>query len=238
LPTAKNKYYRQHVSPPDEVVSGFPQTRDELFAYRALVLGSVEAASFTPDQLRMIADFVNKRGGTLMMLGGRRSFAEGGWAGTPVGEVLPVTLEAANAKYLSELQVKPTRAGATFPVAQIANDEKASLARWDTMPVLTTVNPVRLVKPGATVLLNAVDNRRQEQVVLAYQRYGRGKAVALPVQDVWAWRMDAKMAVADTTHQMFWRRLVRWLVDGVPDQVNVTTTTDRVEPGEPIKLAA
>jgi hypothetical protein len=37
---------------------------------------------------------------------------------------------------------------------------------------------------------------------------------------------------------MFWRRLVRWLVDGVPDQVNVTTTADRVEPGEPVKLSA
>jgi len=37
---------------------------------------------------------------------------------------------------------------------------------------------------------------------------------------------------------MFWRRLVRWLVDGVPDQVNIMTKHDRVEPGEPVKLAA
>jgi hypothetical protein len=31
---------------------------------------------------------------------------------------------------------------------------------------------------------------------------------------------------------------VRWLVDGVPGQVNVTTTQDRVDPGEPIRIAA
>ena len=236
--TAENKYYRQHVSSPDEVVGGFPKTREELFPYRALILGSVEAASFTPDQLRMIADYVNRRGGSLLMLGGRRSFAEGGWAGTPVGEVLPVTMDAANPKYFSELSVRPTRAGLTFPVTQIAGDEKSSAAKWDSMPIVTTVNPVHLAKPGATVLLNAADNRKQEQIVLAYQRYGRGKAVALPIQDAWAWRMDAKMPVTDTTHQMFWRRLVRWLVDGVPDQVNVSTTTDRVEPGEIVKLSA
>jgi uncharacterized membrane protein len=236
--TAENKYLRLDVGKPDELIGGFPTTREELFSYRALILGSVEAASFTPDQLRMIADFVNKRGGTLLMLGGRRSFAEGGWAGTPVGEVLPVTLEAANAKYLSELSVRPTRAGATFPVTQVAADEKGSAAKWDAMPTVTTVNPVRFVKPGATVLLNAVDNRRQEQVVLAYQRYGRGKAVAMPIQDSWSWRMDFKVPVNDTTHQMFWRRMVRWLVDGVPDQVNVTSTADRVEPGEVVKLAA
>ena len=71
--TAEDKYLRLDVGSPDEVVGGFPKTRDELFGYRAIILGSVEAASFTPDQLRMLADFVSKRGGGLLMLGGRRS---------------------------------------------------------------------------------------------------------------------------------------------------------------------
>ena len=236
--TAENKYYRQSVTTPDELIGGFPKTREELFAYRGLILGSVEAASFTPEQLRMIADFVNKRGGGLLMLGGRRSFAEGGWAGTPVGDVLPVIIENANAKYFSEVQAKPTRAGATFPVTQIAGDEKASGAKWNDLPAVTTVNAIRLAKPGATVLLTGVDNRKQDQIVLAYQRYGRGKAIALPIQDSWLWKMDARVPVTDTTHAMFWRRLIRWLVDGVPEQVNVSTTADRVEPGEAVTLTA
>ena len=236
--TAENKYYRQSVTTPDELIGGFPKTREELFQYRGLILGSVEAASFTPEQLRMIADFVNKRGGGLLMLGGRRSFAEGGWGGTPVGDVLPVVIETANAKYFSEVQAKPTRAGATFPVTLIAGDEKASSAKWNDMPPVTTVNAIRQAKPGATVLLTGVDNRKQDQIVLAYQRYGRGKAIAMPIQDSWLWKMDAKVAVTDTTHAMFWRRLIRWLVDGVPEQVNVSTTADRVEPGEAITLSA
>ncbi|HEV8345856.1 MAG TPA: glutamine amidotransferase [Vicinamibacterales bacterium] len=235
--TAENKFYRIGVTSSEELVSGFPKTREELFAYRAIILGSVEAASFTPEQLRMIGDFVSKRGGGLLALGGRRAFAEGGWSGTPVGEVLPVIPDAANAKYLSELSVRPTRAGSLFPVTQIADSESASTARWNDMPTVTTVNSVHQVKPGATVLLSAVDNQRKDQVVLAYQRYGRGKAIAMPIQDSWLWKMDVKMPVADTTHAMFWRRTLRWLVDGVPDQVNVTTTADRVEPGEPVKLA-
>jgi uncharacterized membrane protein len=237
--TAENKYLRQGVSNPDELIAGFPKTREELFAYRALILGSVEAASFTPDQLRMIADFVSKRGGSLLMLGGRRAFAEGGWAGTPVGEVLPVVMGSANAKYLAtDIDVRPTRAGATFPVTLLANSEEASARKWDDMPELSAVNLIKEVKPGATVLLTGTDKARQEHVVLAHQRYGRGKALAMPVQDVWYWRMAAKVPVTDTTHQMFWRRMVRWLVDGVPDQVNVTTTADRVEPGESIKVDA
>src|SRR6185295_19047030 len=155
--TAENKFYRIGVTDKEELVSGFPKTREELFAYRALILGSVEAASFTPEQLRMIADFVSKRGGGLLALGGRRSFAEGGWTGTPVGEVLPIVADAANAKYLSELSVRPTRAGALFPVTQIADTESASAAKWNDMPTVTTVNAVHQVKPGATILLSAID---------------------------------------------------------------------------------
>src|SRR5436190_8960466 len=237
--TAENKYYRQSLSDENELIGGFPKTREELFAYRALILGSVEAASFTPDQLRMITDFVSKRGGSLLMLGGRRSFAEGGWGGTPVGEVLPVVMGAPNNKYIMrDISVRPTRAGRTFRVTQMMATVEASHKKWDDMPELSAVNLIKEVKPGATVLLTGTDPNRGDHVVLAYQRFGRGKAVALPMQDVWLWRMSAKMKVEDSTHAMFWRRMIRWLVDGVPDQVNVTTPADRVEPGEPVKIDA
>ena len=41
----------------------------------------------------MIGEFVERRGGGLLMLGGPRSFAEGGYAGTPVADALPVIIE-------------------------------------------------------------------------------------------------------------------------------------------------
>lgn len=241
--TAEDKYLRLDVGSADELVGGFPKTREELFAYRAIILGSVEAASFSPDQLRMLADFVSKRGGGLLMIGGRRAFAEGGWAGTPVAEVLPVSFDANAARgnappFFTQLAVRPTRAGATYPVTQLAATEQASMARWEELPQVSSVNVVRVAKPGATVLLTGADGGRQEQIVLAFQRYGRGKSLALPIQDSWNWKMDVTIPVEDTTHAAFWRRLIRWLVDGVPDHVALTTAVDRVEPGEPMRLAA
>ena len=238
--TAENKYWRGDVTSADELIDGFPKTREELFAYRAVILGSIEAAAFTPEQLRMLADFASRRGGGLMMLGGRRSFAEGGWGGTPVGDVLPVVIESGTRQpsYFAELSVRPTRAGASFPVTQLAETEDASTSKWNDMAQVSTVNPVYEVKPGATTLLVAPDIRRQDQIVLAYQRYGRGKTVAMPIQDSWAWQMDPKVPVEDMTHELFWRRLVRWLADGVPDQVNLTTGQDRVEPGEEVRFTA
>ncbi len=240
--TADNKYQRfLDLDNPDQLVGGFPKTREELFAYRGLMLGSIEAGAFTGDQLRMIGEFVERRGGGLLVLGGPRAFAEGGYAGTPVADALPVVLEraarVAEPLPVARLHVAPTRAGASHGVTQIAPTEAASLVRWKDMPVLTSVNPLTAVKPGATVLLSGTDGRR-EQIVLAWQRYGRGKALAFPVQDSWHWQMDVRMSLEDQTHENYWRQLLRWLVDGVPGPVDVQTLTDRVEPGEQATLVA
>ena len=61
--TAENKFMRMGVEDAEDLAGGFPRTREELFKYRALILGGIEANHFTPDQLRMISDFVSERGG-------------------------------------------------------------------------------------------------------------------------------------------------------------------------------
>jgi len=235
--TAENKHFRFDIKSAEELVAGFPKTREELFEYRGIVLGSVEASAFTADQLRMIAEFVDVRGGGLLVLGGGRSFAEGGYAGTPVADVLPVALQKANAGF-THVKVHPTRAGEAHAVTQLGDTEQASADRWKTMPALTAVNTIDAIKPGATVLLSGQDDRKRDRVVLAYQRYGRGKSIAFPVQDSWLWQMDATIRVEDQTHENFWRQLLRWLVDGVPDVVETRPITDRVEPGQPVTLTA
>ena len=138
----------------------------------------------------------------------------------------------------THLKVHPTRAGQAHAVTQLGDTEQASADRWKTMPPLSTVNLIETIKPGATTLLSATDDRRRERVVLAYERYGRGKSVAFPVQDSWMWQMHATIRVEDQTHENFWRQLLRWLVDGVPDAVETRPLTDRVEPGQPVTLTA
>jgi uncharacterized membrane protein len=82
LRTSENKFYRVGVDDAEELSGGFPKTREELYKYRGLILGSIEASFFSAEQLRMIGEFVSERGGGLLMLGGRHSFSEGGYAGT------------------------------------------------------------------------------------------------------------------------------------------------------------
>ena len=241
--TAENKFMRLDVEGPDDLVGGFPRTRAELYQYRGIILGSIEANYFTPDQLRMIADFVNHRGGGLLMLGSHRSFGQGGYAGTPVADVLPVVLDETRSdgdeSFFVEVGVEPTRAGAAHAATQIADTEDASAARWRELPPITIVNPITEVKPGATTLLTSdTTNGNEELVVLAFQRYGAGKVLAFPVQDSWMWQMHADIAVDDMTHETYWRRMLRWLVDGVPDQVVVNLPQDRVQLEETVSLLA
>ena len=240
--TADNKFMRLNVSDEEELEGAFPKTREELFSYRALILGSIEAGFFSGDQLQMIADFVDRRGGGLLMLGGARSFAEGGYGGTPVADALPLVIDpgtrASEPADLARLQVVPTRAGQTHASTQIAANEAASVARWRDLPQVTSVNAPLTPKPGATVLLDGTDDRGRSQPVLAWQQYGRGKVVALTLQDTWQWQMHASIPLEDQTHENYWRQLLRWLVDGVPELVEARTAAEHVEPGEAVTVEA
>jgi hypothetical protein len=50
--------------------------------------------------------------------------------------------------------------------------------------------------------------------------------------------MHSTIGVEDVTHQNFVQRLVRWVVDGVPDRVMVSAAPERVQKGEPIAISA
>jgi len=240
--TAESKFYRMDVDDADELAGGFPRSRAELYRYRALVLGSTEASFFSHDQLQMIADFVSERGGGFLMLGGHGSFAEGGWAGTPVEEVLPVVLSgtpAAPGDFLAEVKVAPTPAGAANAAVQLVDDSLDVRGRWAALPPVTIVNRVTETRPGATVLLQGTGpGLDPPQVVLAHQRYGRGKSLALTIQDSWLWQMSADVPLEDQSHETLWRQILRWLVDDVPEAVSVSLDQEQAERGEPVRLLA
>lgn len=238
--TAQEKFYRLDVEGPDELAGGFPKTREELFQYEGLILGSVEASFFTHDQLRMIAEFVDRRGGGLLALGGRLALDRGGYANTPVAEVLPVVIpESADTSFFAELKVGLTPFGRAHAVTQLSADPAMSARRWSELPELSTLNRIVRVKPGAsTLLLGESDVMSEPLVVMAYHRFGRGKAILFSVQDSWLWQMHADVPLEDETHETLWRQLLRWLVTDVPDQVTAQASAGRVGVGSPVNISA
>ncbi|MEO8624294.1 MAG: hypothetical protein ABI625_24650, partial [bacterium] len=243
--SADKKFLRLGVRDSLELVTGFPSKREELFKYRAIILGSIESSFFTGDQLRMLAEFVSQRGGTLLALGGRSALSEGGYADTPMAEVLPIILGPADrdtTRAPTFLAVHPTTSGQGFAALQLRETDAANTARWDSLPPLTSVNRLGVLRSGATVLLagrpGGKSGTGQDVPVLAFQHYGRGVGAVLGVQDTWLWRMDASMPVDDETHSTLWRQLLRWTVESAPDQVEISAVPTRVGPGEPVTLRA
>jgi hypothetical protein len=137
--------------------------------------------------------------------------------------------------------LRPTEAGRTHAALRLRDTDAANLARWDSLPKLTSVNRLGALRPGATTLLagRVGEGRDASDVpVFAFQRYGRGMGVVLGVQDTWLWRMSASIPLEDATHATLWRQTVRWIVEGVPDQVEIAAVPARVAPGEPVEVRA
>ena len=228
LRQAEGKFYRQGVEDSATLEKGFPSDKAELFEYKGLILGSIEASFFTFDQLRLISDFVGQRGGGFLMLGGRNSFGQGGFVNTPLEEVLPVNIRFEGGKtaipeyHDFEYKLRLTSYGSMHPITRLSLAEGDNRKRWEAVPALVGLNPTMGAKPGATVLAQAQsDSRRDSPVLLAFQRYGKGKSVSLATASTWRWRME--LDHRDNTHELFWKQMLRWLVSDAPDAVNLQT---------------
>jgi uncharacterized membrane protein len=222
LKTTPNKFYRQGVESPDELTAGFPADELALFAYDALIIGSFEAAALTPAQHDMIREFVSRRGGSLLMLGGRRGLADGGWGVTSVAEVLPALLPTLDGPsfFRDPAKVELTADGSRSALTRLAVDDEANAALWKKLPELADFQRLGELKPGAATLLEAeADGRRQP--LLVHQRFGLGNAYILATGGTWRWQMQ--LPHEDQTHETFWRQLLQALATSAPQTVTLTS---------------
>jgi hypothetical protein len=238
--TAEGKFLRLAVDSAPELASGFPTSRSELFAYRAVVLGSLEASFLTQDQQELLEAFVAERGGGLLALGGRRALAEGGWAGTSVGSALPVELDqrlAGDAREPEAVSVRPAPGAREHPVARVGTTSAEDRIPWDSLPPLTTVNALGALKPGARAVLRGTREEEDgSRLLFAEHRFGRGRVAVFAVQDSWLWQMHAAVPVDDDTHEAFWRQTLRWLVSETPDNVDIRLPAAGAATGDTVEV--
>jgi hypothetical protein len=222
LRTTENKTYRQGIANPKELEEGFPARPEELFGFQGLIVGSVEAAYFTPAQQELIRQFVDQRGGGVLFLAGRSALADGGYARSALAELLPVTLPERKGTFArEEAGVELTAAGRASILCRLEERTQNNAERWKKLPALADHQDAGAPKPGAVVLaeLTAAGGRRMP--LLTVQNYGRGRTAVLATGGTWRWQMLQDHT--DQSHEMFWRQLLRWLVSEVPGQVSGST---------------
>jgi uncharacterized membrane protein len=206
-----------------ELRGGFPQTAADLYRYHAVIVDDLEAAFFTPDQQLLLRNFVSRRGGGFLMLGGPDSFAAGKYDRTPVGDLLPVYLDGGAPPKAGDHRLVLTREGWLQPWVRTRKTEAEENTRLDGMPAFHTLNAAGSAKPGASVLAHARDPSGNTLPAVVAQPFGKGRSAAVLVGDLWRWGLRRSDATEDDFDRA-WRQTVRWLVADVPGRVEVRAT--------------
>jgi hypothetical protein len=247
-------------------VRTLPAEDDGLTPYDCIVLGDVSPAQLPMKERQRLYDYVTKRGGTLVIVAGKRfmpqlfaSLKTEGSAGSetdPLMKLLPIT----NPHVLNMpdgFQVTLTDDGRQTPLLKmegnplIQTEEDLAKQRPADEIQKHYWAVVGDAKPGATVLGYVAypptkpgkvrDEQRQKQGLIVQQSFGaggRGKVLYLGIDSTWRWRYKT----GDRFHHYFWGQLIRWatgnkLLEGGNAEVRFGSEQELgKEPGKEVKV--
>lgn len=192
-----------------------PGDADQFFRpgkYDVFILGDIDSAAFSNAEWGALRDRV-EQGAGLIMLGGGHSFGPGGYATTPLADVLPVEMHANERQQkdtpfppdlhmLQPVRMIPTPLGQMHFSLRLGNTAGQSAAKWAQLPPLDGANRLR-AKRTARVLAATEDN----QPLLVAQDFGEGRVLAFAGDSTWRWWMRGFQA----EHKRFWRQIILWL---------------------------
>lgn len=243
-----NKFYRQGIEQASQLASGFPDDIKELYAYDAIIIGSLEAPRLDSEQQEMLHDFVSERGGSLLMLGGRYGLGQGGWGNSLLAGALPARLVDSETEFKRvRLKARLTAEGHSSTMLQFKPDKEINAKHWETLPELADYQQIGELRPAANTLLMIDTATRRNLPLLVSQPYGRGKSVILATGGTWRWQMS--LPSEDNSHETFWRQLVRALVAGSSNRFEFTASPvggeiqlraeildDQFQPGNDVRI--
>ena len=218
LRTSENKIYRQGISDPNELAEGFPTRPEDLFSYSGIIIGSVAADYFSPLQQELLREYVDRRGGGVLFLGGREALSDGGWTASSLNDLLPTFLPNGNHNFhRNPVTVKLTADGVDSPITRLLEDPQQNAERWKKLTYLADYEDPGTPKPGATVLAQMNAGSRTLPLLIT-ENFGHGRTAIMATGGTWRWQMSE--ALGDPSHDLFWQQLLRWLVADSPGPVS------------------
>ena len=202
-----------------EDLSLIPFPVDELFtehlpSFDAVVLQDFDAQPYGLEKhLPQLARYV-RSGGGLIMVGGQNSFIAGGYAGTPLAEVLPVSLDngaGATAADVAAFTPVWSEDGRTAPLLAPLRDVAS-----EELPQMPGANILGDVRAGGLVLWSHPTRTTRSGAampILAIGDQGDGRSIALGIDG--AWQLEFSQLGARTSGRGYgamWDGLLGWLM--------------------------
>ena len=234
---------------PGDDLKGLPKTSAQWKRFKVIILGDLDASFLSPQQQRDLQDAV-KEGAGLLMIGGQRSFAAGGWGATALADILPVSLAKiepaqVNTPFVPQL----TAAGMNSPILRNISDffiPPGGATPAKNLPQLLGCVAIAGPKPAAEILMVHPTEKiaGNPAVVLAVQQYGKGRSAAFAADTTSQWNVFLLAQGKDSPYNRFWGQMVRWLASQEDltkksgPSVTAMMRKDRFEAGEAVTLRA
>jgi len=247
----KGGWYAQGQMRHKNAGTGLPDQEADLHEYDVLILGDIPRSYFRegdPSETKMqwLVEFVKRRGGGLITLGGRSVYAAGQYQDSDLADVLPFTVERTSEPQIKgRFRLSPTPLGLSHPLMQLERDFGGNRNAWFELPQLEGCNRVGEVKRGAS-LLAVRDLPEGPMPVMAYQNVGKGRVLGLAVDTTWRWEMqrprgsDAEgVPEAPDYFRVFWGNAVRFLAPDPriePERPQIARQESHAEVGQTITL--
>jgi len=218
--------------------TGLPTDLDAWSRHRVVILGDVGPSVLTEAYQEMLAQYVARRGGTLVIIAGRLAMPAA-YRGMKLERLLPVNAVGRHVDDSAGFGLFLTADGRSLPSLQIDDDALVSEQRWREisrrLPVYS-LSRYSVAKPIARVLIGALPRRAEaeshanpKRCFLCWQYYGKGRVVYLAAPITYQLRLRR----GDRHHQRFWAQLLRWAVaremSGGSRTVRLTTDKTRYE---------
>lgn len=216
-------------------LTAIPNDAETLGQFTVFVLGDIDSGALTPKQMELIRQRVSDGAGLLMM-GGYHSLGPGGYAGTPLDEVLPVNLGTREIGQVTE-QFLPflTPEGRRHPIfAGIGGffPNEAGAVEIAGLPGLEGCVRVNEPRPAAAVLAahptETVGNAKLP--IVAVQPFGKGRAAVFTGDTTRNWQQSLRALDQQSPFIRFWGQFVRWLAnraEEVAPEASLVVHTDR-----------
>jgi uncharacterized membrane protein len=196
-------------------------TAAEIDACDLVVLGDLPASALDPAVTVHIAQRVRAGSLNLLVLGGLSAYGAGGWAATPLAQVLPVAITPTDGQAPGPLAFRPAPDAASH---FIFAGEGGTPMRFDALPPLAGANAVGPLEASARLLAQSADGRP----LLAVREFGRARVAAFMADTTWQWALAPEETHGADIHRRFWRQLALWTAgrDGRP-RADFWVATDR-----------
>ncbi len=201
----------------------FPKTRDDLLSFDLVILGDAAVTRFKPEHLDWLIEFVEKRGGGLILIDGQRSKLHD-WAKGKTSALIPVSFGPTAAK-LSPTGLELTPEGQRIDALRLSDSPSANALLWPSLPKINW-------RSNITPLAASVTLAKAQQPLIVFRQLGAGAVLYIGTDEFWRWRFQ----VADLYHQRLWMQLGAWIA-APPFQIEqkkISLGTDRLRysPGE------